>query len=173
MIYESIIEVFPSDSHINSELLEICNEFKGEWIENVKEQIFGALKEKFSEYPLANITAFLEMRSLNKTAFESEEDEVLFDKVNKVLLDMQTYFTELADRHGQEDILEKSVHDRSLMTEELISQIFSYYQHVNSLLNPRAGTFRSIFSVILKDVNYKAIEETRLIKIFESECFLI
>ena len=165
VVYESVIEVFPDDPTINSELLQICNEFKGEWIENIKEQIFKVAVDKFDGNPLANLQSSFEMRSLNKTAFENDDEDTLFGKVNKVFEDIHDYFKALETK---EKTKEKLIKEKSTVIEELIKRVISYYQQLASERNERKDVFLAVISTILKNTHLNQISNDKLINILES-----
>ncbi len=165
VIYESIVEEFPGDNKINSELLEICNEFKGEWIEGIKKEIFDLGREKFAGNPITNLNTILEMRSLNKNAFEHDTQEALFSKTNQVLVDLNEYYQHL---EGSEMPAREILSAKSLILEELFNKLLAYHGEISHVRPPNNTLFEAVFSVILKNLNAKDIENEKVISIFKS-----
>ncbi len=162
-IYESLIDVFPDDTTITSELLKICNEYKGEWIENIKEQINSLAQIKFANNPIANLHSILEMRSFNKFALENDEESILLQKLNNVLSDLKSLASENK---------EKEVDERLLLIEGLIKKVSSSYQELVNDGNERKDIFLQIFTAILRLIDSNVTQTGTLASILEGNIFL-
>lgn len=159
IVYESIIEVFPDDKTINGELLQICDEFQGEWIEAIKAQISKGLMDKFIETPLSNLHNLLDMFGLNQKSFENDKDEAIFGKVNAAVKEMITSFKALDA--NQTEAGRDSRRDKALIIQSFVEQVAGHYKHMIQANNPRSKLFEEIFTVILKNVDLKDIEHSK------------
>jgi len=165
VVFESVVDQFPNDGKINSEWLQICNEFKGEWIEAIKSEIFSLGREKFGENPITNLNSILEMRSVNKVAFEHDTQEVLFEKVNKVLVDLNEYYQFLTNENKSNEEIQKA---KSVIAEEIFNILLAFHKQILEVRPPNGALFEAVFSAILKNINLKEIENNRVIAIFQA-----
>lgn len=156
------MEVFPNDKTINGELLQICDEFQGEWIEAIKDQISKGLIEKYTESPLTNLHNFLAMFGLNQKAFEDNEDEKIFDKVNAAVKEMLVAFNALDNKQAEAG--ENIRKDKALIIHNFVEQTATHYKHMIEISNPRSKLFEQIFTVVLKNVDLKDIEHSTTVE---------
>jgi len=104
------------------------------------------------------------MRSLNKNAFEHDTQEALFSKTNQVLVDLNEYYHHLeSSEKSAEEILDA----KSLVAEELFNKLLAYHQEISNVRPPNNALFEAVFSVMLKNINVKDIENEKVIAIFK------
>lgn len=154
LVYETIIENFPTDAKLTSDILNICSEFDNEWIESLKEKIVGIHKEKYTQNPVANLKVLLEVNRIKSAAFQ-EDDITDIEARFKVLIEsLEENFKQQEENNEDEEKVEEYKAAVILELQKSLDSLFSYIKQLRQDHSENFGTFFSLIITSLLPQNF-------------------
>jgi len=169
VVYESMMENFPEDKSITSDALQICSEFQGEWIEEIRKNIFKASRKQFSKNPSANLRSILEMESINQASFEKEQSQNLVSNFKRAVKAIKKYLDELRGEY-QNDL--KFSEEKQNMILELHKILIDYYRYLQQIRKDETKTFLEFYSMIIKSLIADDIKNKKYFPLVQGILFI-